>query len=153
MKGEHGTIEDPKNMAELLNTRFQQVFTNEITFEEPQCDEERVFMDKIAVSKTEILKLMEELEEGKAMGPDGVSSNILKACREELVEPIYDIIKYSLVSGTVPVEWKRAEVVPIYKSGKKDEPLNYRPVSLTSALCKVCERVFNRQWTEFLERH
>ena len=153
LKSEHGMTEDPKSMAELLNTKFQQVFTNELTFEDPQCDEERIHMDKISVSKLEILKLMEELEDGKAMGPDGVSGCILKACREELVEPIYDIIKYSLASGTVPVEWKRAEVVPIYKSGKKDEPLNYRPVSLTSVVCKMCERVFKRQWTEFLERH
>ena len=95
---------------------------------------------------------MEELEDGKAMGPDGVSGSILKACREELVVPIYDIIQYSLASGTVPVEWKRADVVPIYKSGKKEGPLNYRPVSLTSVVCKMCERVFKSQWTEFLER-
>ena len=152
LKGECGMIEDPKSLADLMNSSFQQVFTTESTFEEPQVDDERDCMDEIIVSKQEIHKLMEELEDGKAMGPDGVSGSILKACREELAVPIYDIIQYSLASGTVPVEWKRADVVPIYKSGKKEEPLNYRPVSLTSVVCKMCERVFKRQWTEFLER-
>ena len=44
-------------------------------------------------------------------------------------------------------------MVPIYKSGGKEEPLNYRPVSLTSVVCKLCERVIKKRWTEFLEEH
>ena len=84
--------------------------------------------------------MLEDLEDDKAMGPDEVSGRLLKVCREELIEPIYDI-SCSLETGEVPVEWKRAEVVPIYKSGSKEEPLNYRPVSLTSVVCKICERV------------
>ncbi|MPD02695.1 hypothetical protein E2C01_098291 [Portunus trituberculatus] len=64
---------------------------------------------------------MKELDEKKGMGPDEVSGRILKECRGELASPIY-IIKCSTENGTVPVEWKRAEV---------EEPLNYRPVSLT----------------------
>ena len=59
-----------------------------------------------------------ELDEEKAMGPDEVSDRILKERREELASPIYNIIKCSIENGTVPVEWKRAEVVPIYKSGR-----------------------------------
>ena len=48
------------------------------------------------------------------------------------MEPVSDIISTSLMEGTVPKEWKRANIVPIYKGGKKTEPLNYRPVSLMS---------------------
>ena len=102
-------------MAELLNNRFQQVFTKESIFEKPQIREEKVYMEEIKVTKGEIYKLLEELEDEKAMGPDEVSGSLLKACREELTEPIYDIIRCSLESGKVPVEWKRAEVVPIYE--------------------------------------
>ncbi len=83
---------------------------------------------------------MEELEVRKAIGPDGVSGLILKECRNQLVGPIYDIIKCSVSTGKVPREWKRAEVVPIYKSGNKEEPLNYRPVSLTSVVRKMCDK-------------
>ena len=153
LRGEEGIIDDPKGMAELLNNRFQQVFTKESAFEKPQVSEEGVHMKEIKVTKQEIHNLLEELEEEKAMGPDEVSGNILKACREELTGPIHDIIECSIESGEVPVEWKRAEVVPIYKSGGKEEPLNYRPVSLTSVVSKICEKVIKKHWTKFLEDH
>ena len=85
------------------------------------------------------------------MGPDGISGNTLKECRDELIEPIFEIIRYSLDSGKVPMQWKRAEVVPIYKSGGRDKPLNYRPVSLTSVVCKMCEKVIKKNWLLYLE--
>ena len=40
----------------------------------------------------------------------------------------------------------------IYKNGNKDEPLNYRPVSLTSMVCKMCEKLIKKQSMEYLER-
>ena len=51
------------------------------------------------------------------------------------------MVHSSIEEGRVPQKWKRANiVVPIYKGGKKTEPLNYRPVSLTSVVGKICER-------------
>jgi len=152
LKGEHGIIKDPKDMANLLNNRFQQVFTKESPFEPQGGNVEGPYMEEIQVYKREIYELLGNLEEEKAMGPDEVSGSILKLCKEELVDPIYDIIKCSLERGRVPKEWKRADIVPIYKSGRKEEPLNYRPVSLTSVLCKICEKLIKKQWVEFLEK-
>ena len=40
----------------------------------------------------------------------------------------------------------------IYKYGSKEKLLDYRPVSLTSIVCKICEKVIKKQWTEYLER-
>ena len=59
---------------------------------------------------------------------------------------------FSLKTGKVPQEWKRANIMPIYKNGNKEEPLDYRPVSLTSIVCKICEKVIKKQWTDYLER-
>ena len=42
--------------------------------------------------------------------------------------------------------------MPIYKNGNKEESFNYRPVSLTSIVCKICEKVIKKQWTNYLER-
>ena len=42
--------------------------------------------------------------------------------------------------------------MPIFKNGNKEEPLNYRPVSLNSIICKICKKVIKKQWTEYLER-
>ena len=90
LRGEYGIVTDPKGMAELLNSRFQQVFTKESIFEIPQVNEERVYMEEIQVDKNEIYRLMGDLEDDKAMGPDEVSGSILKACRDELIGPIND---------------------------------------------------------------
>ena len=60
-----------------------------------------------------------------------VSAWTLKECSEQLVELIWDMINSSLIEETVLREWKRADIEPIFKEGKKTEPLNYRWVSLT----------------------
>ncbi|MPD03416.1 hypothetical protein E2C01_099054 [Portunus trituberculatus] len=52
------------------------------------------------------------------MGPDGVSGWTLRECREQLVDPICDVINSSLMEGKVPKEWKRPNIRPIYKGGK-----------------------------------
>ena len=66
-----------------------------------------------------------------------VSKYILKKGGQEMAESIYDINKCFLKTGKVPKEWKRADIMPIYKNRNKKEPLNYRPVSLTSIVCKI----------------
>ena len=82
---------------------------------------------------------IKELGERKTIGPDWVSGYNLEECRQEMTKSIYDIIECFLKSGKVPPKWKRADIMPIYKNGNKEEPLNYRPVSLTSIVCKICK--------------
>ena len=56
-------------------------------------------------------------------------------------DPLAQLYKHSWGSGVVPEDWKRANVVPIFKKGRKEDLGNYRPVSLTSILGKLFERV------------
>ena len=86
------------------------------------------------------------------MGLDDISDSIMRTCKEELVGPIHDIIKCAIENSTAPVEWKRAKAVPFYENGGKEEPLIYRPMSLTSVVYKMCERVIKKQWIEFFKR-
>ena len=80
---------------------------------------------------------------------DGVSNWTLKECREELVEPVWDVINTSLMEGTVPKEWKRANIVPIYKEVKETEPFNYRQVSLTCVVGKKFEMVIKERYVQY----
>ena len=48
----------------------------------------------------------------------------------------------SLDQGVIPSDWKSANVVPIYKKGEKNKAENYRPVSLTSMMCKLLEHIY-----------
>ena len=45
----------------------------------------------------------------------------------------------SLQEGTVPLEWKEANIIPLFKKGSRNKSVNYRPVSLTSVICKFLE--------------
>ena len=68
-----------------------------------------------------------------------------------MAESIHDIAESSIKTGKVPKEWKRADIMFIYKNGNKEEPFNYRPVSLAIIVCKICE-VIKKQWSDYLER-
>ena len=57
----------------------------------------------------------------------------------------------SLDTGQVPALWKVTQVCPVFKKGSKTDPLNYRPVSLTCVLCKLCEKIIRVKLVEHLE--
>ncbi len=73
----------------------------------------------------------------KSAGPDGVTNCVIKECSQQLAGKLCNVINASLTQGKVPMDWKRANIVPIYKGGSKEDPLNYRPVSLTSIVAKM----------------
>ena len=56
-------------------------------------------------------------------------------------------------SGKLPQDWVTANVVPIHKKSDKRLPSNYRPISLTSIIVKVMERIVRRQMVDILNRH
>ena len=64
-------------------------------------------MWEIRISRKETEEMMKELDERKAIRPDGVSGYILKECRQEMDEPIHDIIECSIKTEKVPNEWKK----------------------------------------------
>ncbi len=66
---------------------------------------------------------------------------MLLEARNELAEPLSILFTKSLANGELPRDWKEAYVTPIYKKGCKHNPGNYRPVSLTSVLCKLMETI------------
>jgi len=66
---------------------------------------------------------------------------VLKELASSLSGPLCSLFQRSLEHGSVPTDWKVGEVIPIFKKGKKDDPANYRPVSLTSVPSKVLESV------------
>ena len=96
-------------------------------------------LSDLVISEELILKILRKLDVNKSAGPDGITTRLLKECSEHLVLPLKMIFIKSLETGDVPLAWREANVCPIYKKGAKTNPLNYRPVSLTSVVGKVFE--------------
>ncbi|KFQ88614.1 hypothetical protein N337_11530, partial [Phoenicopterus ruber ruber] len=85
--------------------------------------------------------LLHHLDTHKSMGPDGIHPRVLRELVAVLTKPLSIIYQQSWPTGEVPVDWRLADVTPIYKKGRKEDPGNYRPVSLTSVLGKVMEQI------------
>ena len=73
------------------------------------------------------------------------------SCVSHLITAGGATIESSLKESRVPLDWKRANIVPILKGGDKEEPLNYRLASLTSIVAKICEKIVKDRWLKVLE--
>ena len=96
-------------------------------------------------------KIIKSLPSNKAPGCDKVNAKILKGCSPVIAPIITSLINNSFTLSTFPLPWKKAEIVPILKSGDSEEPANTRPISLLPILSKACERAAHTQFTNFLD--
>ncbi|GAB0205687.1 mitochondrial enolase superfamily member 1 [Grus japonensis] len=75
------------------------------------------------------------------MGPNGMHPRVLRELADVIVRPLSIIFERSWRTGEVPEDWRKASVTLVFKKGKKEDPGNYRPVSLTSIPGKVMEQL------------
>ncbi|KAK4830361.1 hypothetical protein QYF61_010138 [Mycteria americana] len=126
--------------------------------------------------------LLHHLDTHKSMGPDEIHPRVLKELADVLTKPlsiIYQqswltgevpvdwrlanvtpitkplsiIYQQSWLTGEVPVDWRLANVTPIFKKGQKEDPGNYRPVSLTSVPGKLMEQIILSAITQHVENN
>ena len=110
-------------------------------------------MPDMQVGISEVYKLLKTLEVHKATGPDGISARWLKETASQFVPAISLLFQASLSQGSVPDEWKRANVAPIFKKGDKQKAENYIPISLIVILCKLQEHIISSQNMQHLDNN
>ena len=132
------------------------MFTKEniesITKPRQQFDERKG--SKLTVAEIEphiVEKKLRNLKLNKVAGMDAIHTNTLKALSEGMSLPLCMIFKKSLDEGVVLLDWRAANVVPLYKKGANNLPSNYRPVSLTSVVCKIFESIIKDAISTHLE--
>jgi len=92
------------------------------------------------IQEKAVNNLLCHLDTYKSMGLDGIHPRVLRELAEELAKTLSIIYQQSWLTGEVPDDWRISKVTPIYKQGQKEDPGNYRPVSLTSVPGKIIER-------------
>ena len=142
LRREDGTIASTdKEKADVLNQFFQSVYTTEPDGDTPDPPNYNINskLSDFEINEQEVKKLLKGLKVSKASGLDGIPAILLVEAADQLTFPITSIFRKSLEEGQIPSDWRQANIIPIFKKGSKCSPNNYRPVSLTSILCKVME--------------
>ena len=86
-------------------------------------------------------------------GVDGISPKILKETVEQISTPLAHVFNVSLHEGIVPLEWKEANIIPLFKKCSRNKYVDYRPVSSTSVICKLLETIIRDHMMDFLIKH
>ena len=88
----------------------------------------------------------------KATGLDSISCKVLKLSAEIIAPHIVNICNTSIETAQFPRSWKKARVVPLYKSGDSNDVTNYRPISVLPVLSKLLKRhVYNHFYAYLAE--
>ena len=99
---------------------------------------------------------IEELSDAisTAVGPDEIHYQMLKRLPKEAMQTLFGALNDIWYSGNFPDSWLTSTVVAVPKRGKdKLDPSNYRPIALTSCICKIMERMINNRSVWYLERN
>ena len=152
---------EDKDKAEVLSDFFCSVFT----VEDQDCDNcianwasvnavqtTSDFTNK-QIEEEEVIKLLKEINTSKSPGPDNIHPKLLYELRDVIYKPLTIIFRKSLESGKVPQKWKEANITAIFKKGEKSKPGNYRPVSLTSILCKLMEKLIRSRIVDYMQKN
>ena len=102
-------------------------------------------MSSFSVQQGELCEAINKLQDKNSLDLNSLSMNMLKKTIHSIENPLLHIFSCSISQGTVPLKFKIAKVIPIFKSGDPSNVCNYRPISLISNFAKLLEKiVYNR---------
>ncbi len=102
--------------------------------------------DLTQVTDSQINEAINNLSSSPSCSFDGITTYVIKCKKTELLPILKHIFNLRINTKTFPVLWKSAKVTPLFKSGDKDRPTNYRPISILPTLGKILEMLIHNQF-------
>ena len=142
---------------------YEQISPNNLNHEQRQTREKLTILESTIknnqnpldylITMKELENSIKKLKSGKACGPDGIRTEMLKHSSPELKQALLQLFNLVLQSGCFPEIWSRGLISPIHKSGDKMDPNNYRGICVSSNLGKVFCSIINARILAFLMEH
>ena len=105
-----------------------------------ECPRQESYIRDIEITEEKIREKLHLLKAHKSSGPDDVHVNVLKNCPAMSIS-LAMLFNRSFNEGYLPQDWRDANICPIHKKGDRAQAMNFRPVSLTSQVVKLMERL------------
>ena len=152
-------ISDDVGISNLLNHHFSSVAANlELNLPERDTISPTVFIENSSnsfymfpVTVNEVHKIIISLNDTR-YGMDEISTSIFKRCSLIFAVPIAELLRFSLEAGVFPTCLKEASITPIYKSGKRTDMNNYRPIAILPLLSKIFEKIVHNRLNNFFAK-
>ena len=144
-----------KDIADTLGDAFSKNSSNSNypkEFQNYQKHQEKIKLNFKSSNNLDELKDAINKSHDTATGPDEIHYQMLKHLPPKSLKTLLAIFNDIWETGKFPESWELATIIPIPKPGKDHaEPTNYRPIALTSCICKTLERMINTRLVWYLE--
>ena len=127
--------------ANFFNDQFTSVFQSDDFNCLNLVDKTSTYLDNLYISDEDVASALASLQSKASKTPDKIPPIFLKNVGDVLIPALKHLFQASLNNGVLPLQWKTALVNPVHKKGSKNNALNYRPISLTSSLCRLLETI------------
>ena len=153
LKDEDGNVAaNDEAKCNILNSFFTSVFSSKRIDEQGEIGEKQnVRIEDVYIDPGVVRSALNNLKTDSSAGPDGFHPLVLHKMADVLCVPLTILFNKSLQTGEVPQDFRDAHITPIFKKGRKSDPSNYRPISLTSQVGKLMERIIKKTLTTYLE--
>lgn len=147
-----------QDVAEEMAIEFRdEIRRLEHVCEKKLCEEETSEVKTNArlgrITPREVEKLIENMDEKKGAGVDGMRMKDIKKCLPQCVPLFANLINKSIEEGVIPTKLKQAIVRPIFKGGDKKSYTNYRPISILNSAHKIMEKHIANVLTKYLQEN
>ena len=108
------------------------------------------YLGQLIVTPAMVAMEIRDVEVNKSPGLDGIHPKLLLELIEHISIPLATVFNLSLEEGMVPIKWKEANIIPLFKKASRNKSENNRPVSLTSVIYKLLEILIKYDFVDCL---